>query len=64
MHVIQLTDAVKEEDKEEVLGLLKELAILNIRLVSTIPGMDEIGAMSLTNKEEAQFKRDLTALLS
>lgn len=60
----KLTDAVKEEDKEEVLGLLKELAILNIRLVSTIPGMDKIGAMSLTDKEEAQFKRDLTALLS
>ena len=60
----KLTDAVKEEDREEALGSVKELTILNIRLVSMIPRLDQLGARSMTDEEVSQLKKDLSSLLS
>ena len=61
----RLVDSVEEEDKVATIGALKECAMLNIKLLRIMPGVDRLGADQILDKEnEMEFKKKLTALLA
>ena len=61
----RLVDSVEEEDKMATIGTLKECAMLNIKLLRLIPGLDLLGADQIVAKgDEREFKKKLTKLLA
>ena len=61
----RLVDSVEEDDKSATLDALKENAILSIRLLRMVPGLNQLGADQLLEaSEETEFKKKLTSLLA
>ena len=57
-----LTDAVKEENREKALGAVTDAALITMRLAAIKP-FRAVGIVPLTREEESQFKENLLKLI-